>query len=47
MRTGRKFIGCEVDPAAFEIACSRIEQAHAQGQLFAPTPIAPVQLEIQ
>jgi site-specific DNA-methyltransferase (adenine-specific) len=32
----RKFIGIERDPAYFDIACKRIEQAHAQGQLFAP-----------
>lgn len=36
MRTGRKFIGCEVDADAFALSCKRIEQAHAQGQLFAP-----------
>ena len=46
LRTGRKFIGCEVDPAAFDIACRRIEQAHAQGQLFEPTQAAPVQLDL-
>lgn len=48
MRTGRKFIGCEVDPSAFEIACSRIGQAHAQGQLFAPeTAAQPQQLGLE
>lgn len=36
MRTGRKFIGMEVDKDAFKLSCARIEQAHAQGQLFAP-----------
>lgn len=35
MRTGRKFIGCEIDQEAFELSCIRIKQAHAQGQLFA------------
>jgi site-specific DNA-methyltransferase (adenine-specific) len=39
IRTGRKFIGCEVDPEAFDLSCRRIEQAVAQGQLFAePQP---------
>jgi hypothetical protein len=39
IRAGRKFIGCEVDPEAFEISCKRIEQTVAQGQLFTPEPI--------
>lgn len=44
IRAGRKFIGCEIDPAIFSLACRRIEQAVAQGQLFAPEPAAkPVQ----
>ena len=46
IRTGRKFIGCEIDPAAFDIACKRIEQAYAQGQLFAPEARKPEQLGI-
>lgn len=46
MRTGRKFIGCEVDADAFTLACKRIEQAHAQGQLFAPAQQKPEQLSI-
>ena len=32
---GRNFIGCEIDPEAFDIACKRIEQAYAQSRLFA------------
>jgi hypothetical protein len=36
IRNSRKFIGCEIDKDAFKIACKRIEQAVAQGQLFAP-----------
>jgi len=40
---GRKFIGIEREPKYFDIACKRIEQAHAQGQLFAPTQPQPVQ----
>lgn len=33
---GRKFIGCEVDPRHFEIACRRIEDAQRQESLFEP-----------
>ena len=40
IQLGRKFIGIERDPAYFDIACRRIEQAVAQGQLFAPEPAA-------
>lgn len=36
IRNGRKFIGCEIDAEAFNLSCQRIEQAYAQGQLFAP-----------
>jgi site-specific DNA-methyltransferase (adenine-specific) len=43
IRNGRKFIGIEIDLEAFEIACKRIEQAVAQGQLFAPEPVKQVQ----
>ncbi len=34
VQTGRKFIGCEIDPTYFDIACKRIEDAQRQGQLF-------------
>lgn len=33
-RTGRDFIGIEIDPDAFDIACRRIEQAQRQGDMF-------------
>ena len=36
MKAGRKFIGIERDPAYFEIACKRIQEAYDQRQLFAP-----------
>lgn len=39
IRNGRKFVGCEIDQKAFDIACKRIEQAVAQGQLFEPEPM--------
>jgi site-specific DNA-methyltransferase (adenine-specific) len=35
---GRKFIGCEIDTAYFDIACRRIEQAYKQRPLFAAEP---------
>jgi site-specific DNA-methyltransferase (adenine-specific) len=38
VQTGRRFIGIERDEKYFDIACRRIEQAVAQGQLFAPEP---------
>ena len=31
---GRKFIGIEIEPKYFDIACERIEAAQAQGRLF-------------
>ena len=31
---GRKFIGIEIEPKYFDIACSRIEQAYSQPRLF-------------
>jgi site-specific DNA-methyltransferase (adenine-specific) len=47
IKCGRKFIGVEVDPASFDTACSRIEQAVAQGQLFqAPAMQQQVQLDV-
>lgn len=38
MQLGRKFIGIELDPKYFDIACKRIEDAQRQGQLFQPEP---------
>lgn len=35
---GRKFIGIEIEPRYFDIACRRIEQAYAQGKLFDEPP---------
>jgi site-specific DNA-methyltransferase (adenine-specific)/modification methylase len=43
IQLGRKFIGIEREPKYFEIACKRIEQAVAQGQLFAPEQPKQVQ----
>lgn len=43
IQLGRSFIGIEREPKYFDIACQRIEQAVAQGQLFSPEPIKQVQ----
>ena len=37
----RDFIGIEIDPAAFDIACRRIEEAQKQADLFIEQPPAP------
>lgn len=44
---GCAFIGIEREPKYFDIACKRIEQAHAQGQLFAPAPPKPEQMNLE
>jgi hypothetical protein len=46
MRMGRKFVGCEIDADAFDIACKRIEQAHAQGRLFEPEQFKQEQMTL-
>lgn len=43
IRAGRKFIGIEREERYFDIACKRIEQAVAQGQLFEPEPMKQTQ----
>jgi DNA modification methylase len=43
IQLGRTFTGIEREPKYFDIACKRIEQAYAQGQLF--DPIQPVQVQ--
>lgn len=35
LKLGRSFIGIERNPAFFDLACRRIEEAHRQGDLFA------------
>ena len=42
-RLGRKFIGIEIDPDYFDIACERIRQAYAQPSLFEPEQAKPEQ----
>lgn len=35
---GRSFIGIEIEPKYFDIACRRIEQAYRQADMFIPAP---------
>jgi site-specific DNA-methyltransferase (adenine-specific) len=47
-RLGRPFIGCEIEPKYFDIACRRIEQAYNQRPLFVAEPVPkPVQLGLE
>jgi site-specific DNA-methyltransferase (adenine-specific) len=43
---GRKFIGIEIEPRYFEIACRRIEQAQRQGRMFVDEPAKPEQAQL-
>ena len=43
MNLGRKFIGIEIEPKYFDIACKRIDQAQRQGQIFQPEQPKTVQ----
>ena len=42
---GRKFIGIEIEPKYFDIACRRIEEAYKQPRLFAEPQAKPKQEE--
>lgn len=42
-RLGRKFIGIEIEPRYFDIACRRISEAYAQPRLFKDEAPEPVQ----
>ena len=44
-KLGRKFIGIEIEPRYFDIACRRIEQAYAQPDMFIEAP-KPAKQEI-
>jgi DNA modification methylase len=43
VKLGRKFIGIEIDPKYFDIACRRIEEATRQSDLFIPRTDPPKQ----
>jgi site-specific DNA-methyltransferase (adenine-specific)/modification methylase len=41
VKLGRRFIGVEIEPKYFDIACRRIEEATRQPDMFvAPAPVA-------
>jgi len=42
-KMGRKFIGIELEPKYFDIACERIEKAYAQPDMFVEPPAKPIQ----
>jgi len=42
-KLGRKFIGIELDPGYFDIACERIQKAYDQPDLFIAPPAKPKQ----
>jgi DNA modification methylase len=44
---GRRFIGIEIEPKYFDIACKRIDEAYRQLRLFDDPPSGPVQQEIE
>lgn len=43
VKLGRKFIGIEIEPKYFDIACRRIEEATKQPDMFIERPPEPVQ----
>lgn len=43
VQMGRRFIGIEIDPTYFDMACERIEKAQWQASLFAEPPAKRVQ----
>ena len=43
VKLGRRFIGIEIYPHYFDIACRRIEDAYRQPDMFVERPPAPVQ----
>ena len=42
---GRVFVGIEVNPQYFDIACRRIESAHSQMRLFGASPVTELEQE--
>ena len=47
IQLGRTFTGIEREPKYFDIACKRIEQAYAQGQLFEPIQPKQEQMSLE
>ena len=46
IKQGRRFVGIEIDPIYFDIACRRIEEAHHQADMFIKQP-EPTQIEFE
>lgn len=46
MKLGRRFIGIEIEPKYFDIACKRIEAATKQPDLFIEQPTPAEQLDL-
>ncbi len=47
VKTGRKFIGIELDPDYFDIACKRIEEAYRQPDMFVTPPAKAEQMGME
>lgn len=45
-KLGRRFVGIEIEPKYFDIACRRIEEAMRQPDLFVDSPKQPEQLSL-
>lgn len=45
-KLGRKFIGIEIEPKYFDIACRRIEEAYRQPDLFIARPEPAIQMDM-
>jgi len=43
VKLGRRFIGIEIEPKYFDIACRRVEEATRQPDMFIEAPAVPVQ----
>jgi site-specific DNA-methyltransferase (adenine-specific) len=43
LNQGKRFVGIEIDPKYFDVACTRIERAHKQPRMFVTPPAKPVQ----
>lgn len=46
VKLGRRFVGIEIEPKYFDIACRRIEGAYKQPDLFIERPLPAKQLEL-
>jgi DNA modification methylase len=46
VKQGRRFVGIEIEPRYFDIACRRIEAASRQPDLFIETPSEPLQADL-